>query len=83
MSNYGSVNGLVLEREKLGGYVEKIKPNDLPTGIFTLGQQFNQDSKAISGIDDATMGIDTGKSESGRAISLRQQQNQTATEVGI
>jgi hypothetical protein len=81
LANYGSVNGVVIETDDYGGFAEKIQPNQLPTGIFAMGQQFQQDVKYISGIDDATMGMDNGSGDSGRAISLRQQQNQVATEI--
>jgi len=81
LANFGSVEGVVLEEDDYGGKIEKIAPNRFPNGIFAMGQQFAQDSKAISGIDDATMGIDTGKAESGRAINLRQQQNQVSAEI--
>lgn len=77
---YGSVEGLVIDVTKFGGLVEKIEPNQLPVGFFRTGEQFEQDIKRVSQFDDATMGYNTGKSESGRAIDLKRNQNQVSTE---
>lgn len=78
LKNYGSVDGVIIDQTQFGGSVEKIEPNPLPQGMFVLSQQFEQDIKRVSGLDDATMGYQTNGSESGRAIGLKQQQNQVS-----
>ncbi len=80
LANVGSVEGIVIDETEYGNSVEKIAPNPLPTGLFMMGQQFEQDIKRVSGFDDATMGYETGAKESGRAIGLKQQQNQVSAE---
>ncbi len=80
LKNYGSVDGVVIDKTQFGGEVEKIQPNPLPQGMFVMAQQFEQDIKRVSGFDDATMGYQTPGTESGRAIGLKQQQNQVSAE---
>jgi len=75
LEDYGSVDGVVIDISKFGGVVEKITPNFPPQGLFMGAQQFELDSKRVSGFDDATMGYETGKTESGKAISLKKQSN--------
>ncbi|MFH1718519.1 MAG: hypothetical protein ABIF19_14280 [Planctomycetota bacterium] len=81
LKNFGSVPGIVLPKDKFGNYIEKIQPNQLPVGHFTMGKQFEQDIKRTSGVDDATQGYTTGQSESGRAINLKMQSNRQASEI--
>jgi hypothetical protein len=80
LKNFGSVPGIVLPKDKYGG-LEKIEPNQLPVGHFTMSKQFEQDIKRVSGVDDASQGYETGKSESGRAINLKLQGNRQANEI--
>lgn len=81
LRNFGSVEGLVIDLSKFKGRVDKIEPNTLPTGFIATGAQFEQDVKRVSGNDDATFGYDTGRTESGKAIGLKQQQNQVTSEM--
>lgn len=83
LKNYGDVDGYILDVSKFGNSAEKIEPNQLPVGLFTMSQKFEDDVKKVSGIDDASMGIDSGKAESGRAISLKQQQNSISVEIAF
>lgn len=81
LKNYGSVEGIVLPRDKFGNHLEKIKPNPLPIGHFTLGAQFETDVKRVSGVDDASQGYETGKADSGRALGIKIKTNRQANEV--
>ena len=81
LKNFGSVPGIVLPKDKFGNYIEKITPNQLPVGHFTMGQQFEKDIKRVSGVDDASQGYETGKADSGKAINLKLQSNRSANEI--
>ncbi|HUT44894.1 MAG TPA: hypothetical protein VMX36_01365 [Sedimentisphaerales bacterium] len=81
LKNFGSLPGIVLPKDKFGGSIEKIKPNELPVGHFTIGQQFEQDIKRVSGVDDASQGNETGKADSGKALNLKIQSNRSANEI--
>lgn len=81
LANFGSVPGIIVDRSKLGGFVQKIEPNPVPQGHVLFGQQFEQDIKRVSGVDDASHGYETGKAESGRAINLKLQSNRAANEI--
>jgi len=83
LKNFGSVPGIVIPLEKFGGRVEKITPNQLPAAHFTMASQFEQDVKRVSGIDDATLGYETGKTESGRAINLKTLSNRKSNAIVI
>ena len=80
LKNFGSVEGVVIDKTDYGNFLEKIKSNKLDSGFFTMGIQFEQDIKRVTGVDDATQGYDTGRTESGRAIKLKQMQNQVSAE---
>ena len=82
LKNYGAVSGVVLDKSKFGGLLEKIMPNPVPQGYFTLGAQFELDVKRVSGVDDATLGYETGGgTESGKAIGLKQAGNRRSSEM--
>ena len=81
LKNYGSVEGIVLPKDKFGNHLEKIKPNPLPIGHFTLGAQFETDVKRVSGVDDASQGYETGKADSGRALGIKIKTNRQANEI--
>lgn len=74
---YGSVNGIVLDKSRYGGSLEKIAPNQMPAGHMEMAKQFSQDAKEVPGVNDALLGYDTGRNESGRAIDLKQRQGMT------
>lgn len=80
LANYGSVDGIVIDKAKCGGGVEKIKPTPPPEGFFAMGQQFEMDVKRTTQVDDATQGYDTGRAESGRAIGFKREQNQASND---
>ena len=81
LKNFGAVPGIVIPKDKFDNYIEKIKPNELPVGHFTMGQQFEKDIKRVSGVDDASQGYETGKADSGKAINLKLQSNRSANEI--
>jgi hypothetical protein len=81
LANFGSVPGIIVDKKKLGDFVQKIVPNPVPQGHVLFGQQFEQDIKRVSGVDDASHGYETGKAESGRAINLKLQSNRSANEI--
>ena len=81
LKNFGAVPGIVIPKDKFGNYIEKITPNELPVGHFTMGQQFEKDIKRVSGVDDASQGYETGKADSGKAINLKLQSNRSANEI--
>ena len=81
LKNFGSVPGIIVDKSKLGDFVEKITPNQIPQGHVLFGQQFEQDIKRVSGVDDASHGYETGKAESGRAINLKLQSNRASNEI--
>ncbi|HIJ71777.1 MAG TPA: hypothetical protein HPP87_10505 [Planctomycetes bacterium] len=80
LEQYGSVNGLILDKSKYGGGLEKIKPNPISQGHMINAEQFNNDIKEVSGLNDAVHGYETGKVESGRALNIKQQQGLLSTE---
>lgn len=80
LQKFGSVPGVVIPADKFGGRVEKIAPNQL-SQHFILGQQFENDVKRVTGVDDASQGYETGKSDSGRAINLKLQANRSSSEL--
>jgi len=81
LANYGSVEGAVIDESDYGGKVDKFQPNIPSTGHMINAEQFEGDVKQVSGIDNATLGYDSGKAESGRAIYLKQKQGQITTEA--
>jgi hypothetical protein len=83
LRNFGDVDGFVLDKSKFGGEVKRTEATELPLGHYTMMNQFEEAAKNISGIDDSTGGMDTGKSESGRAIGLKQRQNKVSSETAF
>lgn len=81
LKNFGSVPGIVLPKDKFGDFLEKIKPNELPAGHYTMAKQFEQDIKRVSGVDDAAQGYETGKVESGRAKDIMIRSNRSSNEI--
>lgn len=72
LKDFGSVEGIVLPRDKFGNVLEKIQPNTPSPGHYAMAQQFELDVKRVSGVDDAVLGYDTGRTESGVAIGRKQ-----------
>jgi hypothetical protein len=81
IKNFGSVPGVIIPKDKFGDFIQKIQPNQLPVGHYTAARQFEQDIKRVSGVDDASQGYETGKSESGKAINLKLKGNRQANEI--
>ncbi|OHB57739.1 MAG: hypothetical protein A2173_03835 [Planctomycetes bacterium RBG_13_44_8b] len=81
LKNLGSIPGIIIPKDKFGGSIEKIQPTQLPVGHYTMANQFEQDIKRVSGVDDATQGYETGKNESGRAIGFKMQNNRMSNEI--
>lgn len=82
LERFGSVAGVVIERDKCGGFVEKIVPNQLSAGHMTLAASAADDMKSISGVNHANMGEGAREAgESGRLNALKQRQGLTVSEV--
>jgi hypothetical protein len=77
---FGSLPGIVLQKQDYGGGIEKIEPNQLSTGHIALAERSTNDVKEISLVNDQMRGVDTGRAESGRAIALKQRQGQQGIE---
>ena len=80
LQDFGSVEGLVIDLSKFEGLAEKIQPNTPAVGQMLQAQQFEQDIKRVSGVDDASMGYETGRAESGRALDKKLTQNRVTAE---
>jgi hypothetical protein len=81
LQNFGAVPGVVIPKDKFGDFVEKITPNRLSEGHFMMGRQFETDARRVSQVDEATMGYETGKAESGRALGMKMQSNRLGNEI--
>jgi len=81
LEKFGNVSGIVVEKDKCGGEVERISPNQLSTGHMALAQQSATDIKEISNVSDTMQGYETGKNESGKALQFKQRQSMTASEM--
>jgi hypothetical protein len=79
LADYGSVNGFIIDESKYGGSVEKIEPNTLPTGHYTMDQTFSSDIERVSGIDETSKGIADDKNQSGRAKFLQDTSNKRSS----
>jgi hypothetical protein len=80
LKDFGSVEGIVLPKDKFGGFLEKITPNQPAQGQHLQAAQFEQDIKRVSGVDDAIHGYETGKVESGVAIHRKQTASKVSNE---
>ena len=74
---HGSEDGIVIEKDKLGGFVEKIKPNEFPLAMTVLEQNAQENLRKESGVrlEDPT----TDKDRVASAIALKQQNALTGT----
>lgn len=77
----GSATNLNIKYQKGSDAPQKIPSNILPSGLFVLAEQSNQDINDISGVNAANLGVTTAQ-ESGKANELRQIQGIT-TNTGI
>ena len=81
LETMGSKPGVIIEKSKCGDFVEKITPNPIPAGHFTMSEVSANDMKDISSVDADLQGHSPNKEESGRSRYLRQQQGMTASGV--
>ncbi len=74
---HGGEDGVVLESDKAGGEIEKIKPNDFPVAMTVIEQNAQDNLNKISGIrtEDPT----TDKDRVASAIALKQQASLTGS----
>ena len=77
LEKHGSEDGVVIEKDKLGGFVEKIKPNEFPLAMTVLEQNAQENLRKESGVrlEDPT----TDKDRVASAIALKQQNALTGT----
>lgn len=78
LQNFGSIPGFIADKSKFGGFIEKIKPNEIP-GDFILAKQSATDIKEVTGLNAAMQGYDEGtKNEPGVVLEMRRKQGITA-----
>ena len=56
------------------GAIQRLEAPQPPVSLFQAGQEAANDLPAISGINEALMGVDIPNNASGRAIELKQKQ---------
>lgn len=76
LAQQGSQTGLVIETINGPSDIEKIKPNQTPTGLDRLAYQADENIKNISGVSDAMRG-DVREDVAAKAIIAQQQTGQT------
>lgn len=76
LAEKGSQTGLVIETVNGPSDIEKIKPNQTPTGLDRLAYQADENIKNISGVSDAMRG-DVREDVAAKAILAQQQTGQT------
>jgi hypothetical protein len=76
LAEKGSQTGLVIETVNGPTDIEKIKPNQTPTGLDRLAYQADENLKNISGVSDAMRG-DVREDVAAKAIIAQQQTGQT------
>lgn len=76
LAEKGSQTGLVIETTNGPSDIEKIKPNQTPTGLDRLAYQADENIKNISGVSDAMRG-DVREDVAAKAIIAQQQTGQT------
>ena len=76
LAEKGSQTGLVIETVNGPSDIDKIKPNQTPTGLDRLSYQADENIKNISGVSDAMRG-DVREDVAAKAILAQQQTGQT------
>lgn len=71
----GAKTGLVIEVDNIGD-IEKLKPNQTPTGLDRISYKADEAIKGISGVTDSMMGADRAD-VSGKAVGIKQQVGST------
>lgn len=74
LTKFGGSPGVVIIRKKGAPAPEKILPSPLSQGHAQMALEHSQDMKEISGINADLLSAQTGETQSGRAIFLRQKQ---------
>lgn len=80
LGRHGSEDGIVIDKSRGGGDVDKINPTPFPTGIHISEKDAEENLKTISNV--RTEDPATAKEESGRAIIAKQQASLTGS-MGI
>jgi hypothetical protein len=70
LATRGAETGIVIEVAPGTNGLQKIQPNQIPTGLDRIGQKAAMDIKQISGITDAMLGTDS-PNVSGRALETK------------
>ncbi|MBW8015718.1 MAG: hypothetical protein FVQ82_05990 [Planctomycetes bacterium] len=82
LAKFGSAAGVVLDKSKAGGEIERIEPVPLSQGHITAAMMSGDDMKEISGANPDLLGqVIRNENESGKAIELRQAQGMKVVEV--
>ena len=68
----GSMPGMIIDRSKFGGDVERVPPAPMDSAHLTLSEMASKDITEISGVNSDLMGTDPRASESGKARLVRQ-----------
>lgn len=74
------INGDPLMVKNTGGEMIRLDPAPMPTGMFQWRQLLTQQMKDVSGLHDASLGIQSNET-SGKAIMARQREGDVATIV--
>lgn len=77
LKNGASTPGTVLTvgaGSMTGGRIQRLDPPPMPSNVIEATQEATQELTAISGINEALMGVDIAADASGRAIELKQKQ---------
>ena len=77
LQDHGSEDGIVIDKSRGGGEVDKIEPSSFPTGIHVSEKDAEENLKTISNV--RTEDPSSDKEESGRAILAKQQASQTGS----
>lgn len=79
LANRGSESGIVLEVKKSARTApEKIKPNQIPTGLERISMNTQGDIKEISGITDAMLGLESAEVS---GIALKNKENRGQVQI--
>lgn len=80
LASYGSKTGLVIETNPGKKAPEKIKPNQIPTGLDRISQKTSFDIKEVSGVNDAMLGFESSE-VSGVALEKKDARGQVQLNV--
>ena len=73
----GAMTGIVLEVNDMDG-IEKIQPNQVPTGLDRIAYKAEEHIKSVSGVNDSMQGFDR-EDVAARAIEKKRQAGATST----